>query len=208
MTAFFINLSHFLIKTFGIVFENFEYQTIKNTIMKKFILSLIITISGIVGLNAQSGTFEVGPYLGAPIGDADGYNFNTGATFAYYFNVIPKLKVGPLIGVDQFFGKEENGWDYPDVTFLPLAASAKFNFTERFYAGLDLGYAIGLSDGAGDGGLLARPQIGISLPIVDLYGYYKSINFSVDEPGDWDSPGDWDDDWNLGSIGVGAAFKF
>ena len=173
--------------------------------MKKIILTVIVTIVGIVGLDAQEGTFEVGPYLGAPVGDSDGYNFNTGATFAYYFNVIPKLKVGPMVGVDHFFGKEENGWDYPDATFLPIAASAKFNFTDRFYAGLDLGYAIGVSDAAGDGGFLARPQIGFSLPMVDLYGYYKSINYSWDPE---DGPDEWNDKWNLGSIGVGAAFKF
>lgn len=176
--------------------------------MKKLIFTAAIAVFGLIGVNAQSGSFEVGPYIGAPVGNADGFGFNAGALFGYYVEVIPRLKVGGVVGLDQFFGKNENGWDYADATFLPIAASAKFNITDKFFAGLDLGYAIGLTDGAGDGGFLARPRIGFSLPIVDIYAFYKTINFSVDEPGDWNSPEDWDDSWNVGSVGVGAAFKF
>lgn len=83
------------------------------------------------------------------------------------------------------------------------ATSAKYSFGQLFVGG-DLGYAIGVSDAAGDGGFLARPRFGFSLPIVDLYGYYKAINYH------WDGPGDhhWDEKHTLGSVGVGAAFKF
>ena len=176
--------------------------------MKKLLFTAAIAVLGFVGVKAQSGNFEVSPYIGVPVGDSNGFGFNAGALFGYYFEVIPRLKVGGTIGLDQFFGKNKNGWDYADATFLPLAASAKFNITERFFAGLDLGYAFGITDAAGDGGFLARPRIGVSLPIVDVYAFYKTINFSVDEPGDWDSPHDWNDNWNVGSVGVGAAFKF
>lgn len=178
--------------------------------MKKLFLTTVIAILGLVGAHAQNGSFEVGPYLGAPVGDADGLSFNAGATFAYYFEVIPRLKVGGLIGIDHFFGKDYDWgnatYESDGATFIPLAASAKFNITSRFFAGLDLGYAIGVSDGAGDGGFLARPRIGFSLPIVDLYGYYKSINYSWDGPDG--HPEDWDNGFNVGSVGVGAAFKF
>lgn len=177
--------------------------------MKKIIFTALVSVIGLVGLNAQSGSFEVGPYLGAPIGDSDGLSFNTGATFAYYINVIPNLKVGGLLGVDHFFGKEyERGnirYKADGATFIPIAASAKFNITPQFFAGLDLGYAVGLNDEAGDGGFLARPRVGFSLPVVDIYGYYKAINYSWDGPA---GPDNWEDDYNLGSIGVGAAFKF
>lgn len=174
--------------------------------MKKLFLTAAFAVFGLTALNAQ---FEAGPYLGAAVGDGDAHNLNVGATFAYYVPIVDGLKIGGITGVDHFFGKDENGWDWPDATFLPLAASAKYNITPKFFVGLDLGYAIGISDGAGDGGFLARPNIGFSLPIVDLYGYYKTINYSWDDPGDdWNGPGDWDDSWNLGSIGVGAAFKF
>lgn len=176
--------------------------------MKKMILAVFISMMGIAGLQAQNGSWEIGPYLGAPVGDADASSFNTGATFAYYVDLAPKWKLGGLVAIDHFFGKEyswgNNTYKSDGATFIPITASAKFQINEKLFAGLDLGYAIGVSDGAGDGGFLARPRFGFSLPIVDLYGYYKAINYNWDGPG---GPGDWDDSYNLGSVGVGAAFK-
>lgn len=177
--------------------------------MKKLVMLGIILILGSTAANAQNGSFEVGPYLGAPIGDADGASFNAGANFTYYFQVIPKLKVGGSAGVDHFFGKEYEEYGYhfdkKDATFIPIAASAKFDITSRFFAGLDLGYAIGVSDAAGDGGFMARPRVGFSLPLLDVYAYYKSISYAYDWGDDIDG---WDDSFTLGSIGVGASFKF
>ena len=167
--------------------------------MKKVLGVAAIAVLGLTGLNAQ---FEAGPYLGAAVGDGD-HGLNIGATFAYYVPVAEKFKVGGITGIDQYFGND----DWPDATFLPIAASAKFNVTPRLFIGLDLGYAIGLTDGAGDGGFLAKPNFGFSLPVVDLYAYFKNISYSWDEPNPGSNP-DWDDSWNLGSVGVGAAFKF
>ncbi len=177
--------------------------------MKKLVLVLTLTFLSLTSATAQNGSMEVSPYLGAPVGDAEPFGFNAGATFAYYFDVIPRLKVGGLVGVDHFFGRDYryrgNDFDKADATFIPIAASAKFNITDRLFAGLDLGYAIGVSDAAGDGGFLARPRFGFSFPIVDIYGYYKAINYRWDPN---DGPENWDDKYNLGSVGVGAAFKF
>lgn len=174
--------------------------------MKKFLLSAAIAVFGLMGVNAQ---FEVGPYVGVPIGDADGFGFNAGATFGYYYEVIPRLKVGGILGVDHFFGKEyEDGgftYDANDATFIPIAASAKFNITDKFFAGLELGYAIGVTDAAGDGGFLYRPRVGLSLPMIDVYAFYKGISYSYDVTYDW---GYYDYSWNTGSIGAGAAFRF
>lgn len=164
--------------------------------MKKMFLTAAFAVLGLGGLNAQ---FEAGPYMGAAVGDGD-HGFNLGGTFAYYVPVVDGLRLGGITGIDQFFGND----DWPDATFLPLAASAKYNITPRFFVGLDLGYAIGISDAAGDGGFMARPNIGFTLSVLDLYAYYKSISYSWD-PG----PGpDWDNNWNLGSVGVGVAFRF
>lgn len=175
--------------------------------MRNMILAAFISIMGFAGLQAQNGSWEIGPYLGAPVGDAEAYSFNTGATFAYYVNLAPKWQLGGLVAVDHFFGKEyrwANNVYKQDATFIPITVSSKFQITPQLFAGLDLGYAIGVSDGAGDGGFLARPRFGFSLPIVDLFGYYKSINYNWDGP---DGPGDWDERYSLGSVGVGAAFK-
>lgn len=180
--------------------------------MKKLLLSAAVAVFGFMGANAQ---IEAGAYVGLPVGDSDGFSFNAGATFGYYFEVVPsKLKVGGVTGVDHFFGKEYDFGtvtvDGEDATFIPIAASAKFNFTEKFFAGLELGYAIGVSDGAGDGGFLARPRVGMSLPMIDVFLFYKHINFAYsDDYWDWTDDGyDWDTNWTLGSIGVGANFRF
>lgn len=174
--------------------------------MKKLLLSTAIAVFGLMGVNAQ---MEAGPYLGLPIGDADGFAFNAGATFGYYYEVIPRLKVGGIVGVDHFFGKEyeEGGFTYDanDATFIPIAASAKFNITDKFFAGLELGYAIGVTDAAGDGGFLYRPRVGFSLPLIDVFAFYKGINYSYDI--DY-GLGSTNYTWNTGSVGVGAAFKF
>src|SRR5690606_13553626 len=173
--------------------------------MSKIIFTVLLSVIGLSGVNAQSGNFEVGPYLGPAIGEGgDAYNLNVGATFAYYVPVIDGLKVGGITGLDHYFGKDYRGWDIPDATFIPIAASAKYNFIPKLYVGLDLGFAIGLSDGS-KGGFYGRPSFGFSLPVVDLYAYYKSINNSWEPE---DGPGDWDNKWNVGSVGVGAAFKF
>ena len=123
--------------------------------------------------------------------------------------------------MDHFFGKEYdfyNGIDNTSrdgdgATFIPIAASAKFNFTDRFFAGLDLGYAIAISNDT-NGGLYVRPRVGMSLPMVDVYLFYKGIN-SVYSSGywtdwddeDWDAS-NWDDNLYLGTLGLGAAFRF
>ena len=184
--------------------------------MKKTLLAFAIAAFGLTGLNAQNTSMEAGPYLGLPVGDSDGFSFNAGATFGYYFDLIPdRLKVGGVVGVDHFFGKEYDlgnaTIDGEDATFVPIAASGKFNFTEKFFVGLELGYAIGVSDGAGKGGFLARPRVGMALPMIDLFLFYKHINFAYSDDY-WDNwYGDgyyWDTNWTIGSVGIGANFRF
>lgn len=74
--------------------------------MRKFLLATAFAVLGFMGVQAQNTSMEAGPYLGIPVGDSDGFSFNAGATFGYYFNVIPnRLKVGGVVGIDHFFGK-------------------------------------------------------------------------------------------------------
>lgn len=65
---------------------------------------------------------------------------------------------------------KKNGWPFVDphknlstsVSFLPIAAAARFNITDEFVAGLDLGYAASLAKN-GVGGLYFRPLLGYEL---------------------------------------------
>jgi len=183
--------------------------------MKKLLFSAAIAVFGLVGANAQDSGFEAGAYVGIPVADVgDGTSLNIGATVGYYFEVIENLKVGGVIGYDHFIGKDEDidtgmgvmTLDGVDAGFIPIAASAKYNFTDNFFAGLDLGYAIGVSDGAGDGGFLYKPRVGYSTERVDLYAFYKGISYKYNFDYGYGLSGSTTS--TAGSVGVGAAFKF
>lgn len=49
-----------------------------------------------------------------------------------------------------------------EVQFLPIAASGRFNASEDFSIGADLGYALGINEG-NDGGFYYRPIVGYNL---------------------------------------------
>lgn len=174
--------------------------------MKKILLSAALAVLGLVSTNAQDSGFEAGLYVGVPVADiGDGTSVNIGATAGYYFEVIENLKVGGIVGYDHFLVKSDyKDLGAKDVGFIPIAASAKYNFVESFFAGLDLGYAIGASEG-NDGGFLYRPRVGWSTSMVDVYAFYKGISNkeSVEVMGVKSSVSS-----TAGSVGVGAAFKF
>lgn len=182
--------------------------------MKKLIFSAALAACGLFVGNAQDSGFEAGAYVGIPVADvSDGTSFNIGVTAAYYFNVAEGFKLGGLLGYDHFIGKDEDintGFgtvtvEGEDAGFIPIAASAKYNFTENFFVGADLGYAIGITDGAGDGGFLYRPRVGYSTSMVDIYAFYKGISYKYEETimGVTASA-----NVTAGSVGVGASFKF
>jgi len=182
--------------------------------MKKLLLSAVVAAFGLVGANAQDSGFEAGAYVGIPVADAsDGTSMNVGVTVAYYFEVMENFKVGGLVGYDHFIGKDQDidtGFgtitvDGVDAGFIPIAASAKYSFGS-FFGGLDLGYAIGVSDGAGDGGFLYRPRFGWSSSRVDLYAFYKGISYKYDVPSGLGTTSSVSA--TAGSVGIGAAFKF
>lgn len=183
--------------------------------MKKTILTAAVAVFGLVVANAQDSGFEAGAYVGIPVADvSDGTSINIGATVGYYFEVADGLKIGGITGYDHFIGKEEEMTymgttmtvDGVDAGFIPIAASAKYNFTENFFVGADLGYAIGISDGAGDGGFLYKPRVGWSTSMVDLYAFYKGISYKYDFDYGFGATGSTTA--TAGSVGIGAAFKF
>ncbi len=138
--------------------------------MKKLLLVVVFTIFGFVGSYAQS-EFRIGVNAGVPLGDADDIStFNFGADFAYLFGVTDVFSVGPLVGYSHFFGEN----DFEDFSFVPLAASGRFSFSEAFFIGADLGYAIGADDG-NDGGFFYRPKLGYNFGIIALIASYSGI---------------------------------
>lgn len=175
----------------------------------------------------KKNNFEMGFYLGVPIvsdknpyanaewiyeGElSTEYNFNFGVNFAYYFGITDKIKVGILTGYDHFIidASDENieivydeNIPYPDFdaeseSYVPIAVSSKFFFADKFFAGLDLGYAIDLSGDKGAGGFYYRPRVSWSTRVIDFYAFYKGMNFK-----NYGYP------VQLGSAGLGLNFKF
>lgn len=168
--------------------------------MKKLLFSAALAVCTMMGVNAQSTNFEAGAYVGIPIADIkDGSSLNIGVTAAYYWDVVANLKIGAMTGYDLFVAKKVDGYKGDDLGFIPIAASAKYDFG-GFFAGLNLGYAIATNDGL-DGGFLYQPRFGYSGASFDVFGFYKGISSKY-------SYGPYSYTLTVGSIGAGFAYKF
>ena len=133
--------------------------------MKKGVFFILLSVLAFQ-IHAQEG-LKAGINLGLPVGDAgDVSGFSIGIDAMYHWNVTDNFNVGIATGFTNAFGKNiDTGFGnvkIKDVQFLPIAASGRFMPSEEFKVGLDLGYAIGISDG-NDGGLYYRPIVGYNI---------------------------------------------
>ena len=146
--------------------------------MKKSILLAVIAVMTMAAGYSQEGNFAIGVNAGIPVGDMEEFSkFNLGADLAYRFNVSEQFQVGALAGYSHFFGdsgEDETGsWEVDDIQFLPLAGSARVNFSS-FFAGADVGYALGINDG-NDGGFYYRPHAGVNFGKLGVVASYSGI---------------------------------
>lgn len=158
--------------------------------MKKSISLFVIVIMSIYGANAQE--FNLGLNVGLPTGDIkDAYTLNIGVEVNYLWNVSEEFDAGISAGYSHFLGDTIGGFDIEDAGFLPIAAAGRFNVSEDFIIGADLGYAVGISPDGNDGGFYYAPklQYGVSetLDIVLAYkgisvdgGTFSSINLGIE----------------------------
>ena len=147
--------------------------------MKKVLLVAIFAIFGLSTVNAQ-GVFNGGINIGIPSGDADNVSsFVLGGELNYMFPVSEGFTLGPSVAVSHFFGKEVTvlGTTFKqDATFLPIAGAARFNVSDSFVLGGDIGYALGLDSG-NDGGFYYRPVIGYKIgDTTQLNVSYSNVN--------------------------------
>ena len=110
--------------------------------------------------------------IGLPVGDVSDF---TGIAYGieanYLFSVSDQFEVGPSVSLAGYTGKDyENTFAGVTVeiegegfTYLPIAAAARFNASEQFTVGLDLGYAIGISPDGNEGGFHYRPLVGYNI---------------------------------------------
>lgn len=152
--------------------------------MKKLLLMAVIAVFGFTAAaqdssSADGGGFNVGINLGLPIGDAgDFYTFNVTLDLSYLWEVSEKFGAGIATGYSHSFGDsidlgEIGSIDVDDAGFIPIAGAARFNVSDKFILGADLGYAIGVSPSGNDGGFYYSPrlQYGVSESLDIVFAY-------------------------------------
>ncbi|PQJ73336.1 hypothetical protein [Polaribacter butkevichii] len=136
--------------------------------MKKLMVVAFLAIMSVSSVNAQEGVLNGGLNIGIPTGDAnDFYGLTLGAELNYMFPVAEGFTLGPSVQYSHFFGKDVDVFggesiEVSDASFLPISGAARFNVSEKFILGANLGYAIGLSDDL-DGGFYYRPVVGYKI---------------------------------------------
>lgn len=178
--------------------------------MKKALLSAVAVL-GFVFANAQETTMKIGAHVGMPMGDAkDAVVLNAGADFTYLWEVADNFKAGFGTGISAYMPKEQEITTYnfdPNTfalvtstqkvkgdtsLFIPINGTAEYSFTENIFAGVDLGYAIGIAPDGVEGGLLYQPKVGYQTEKFDVFVGYKNIA---------------QDGFTISSINVGFAYK-
>tara|TARA_R110002074_G_scaffold349397_1_gene519916 strand:- start:79759 stop:80319 length:561 start_codon:yes stop_codon:yes gene_type:complete len=157
-------------------------------IMKKVLLLVFIAVTGFTA-NAQ---FTAGVSGGLPVGDSgDVATFAIAVDLGYLFEISDSFSAGPTLGVQHNFGKEyelDTGVgtvtiDGEDATFLPIAAAARFNVSDAFSLGADLGYAVGLAPDGNDGGFYYAPRAAYSVSdLIDIVLGYRGVSL---DGGSW-----------------------
>ena len=165
--------------------------------MKKLALFVCLAFIGL-STYAQN-EIKGGINFGLPVGDAgDVATFNLSVDFSYLFEVADQVQVGPTIGYSHSFGESIDlpivgSVDIDDIQFIPIAATGHYNFTDQFWFGLDLGYAIGVNDG-NDGGFYWSPRFAYGVTErIDILAAFRSVSA---------------DGGSFDVISLGAEFKF
>ncbi|HPF96717.1 MAG TPA: hypothetical protein PLZ00_04795, partial [Mangrovimonas sp.] len=80
----------------------------------------------------------------------------------------------PATGFGHSFGKDYYG-SKQDFQYIPIAGAGRFNINEKMAAGIDAGYAVGISDN-NDGGFYFRPIFGYNITeMIQLNASYIGI---------------------------------
>lgn len=156
--------------------------------MKKLIM---IAAMAVFGLSSAQEGFKLGAHIGVPVADAgDVSSFNLGLDAAYMWNVAPSFDLGIASGYTHFIGKSNNGYNFDDFGFIPIAASGKYRFSgSPVSLGLDLGYGISTNDDI-DGGLYYQPKVAYNFSQGELYLGYQGVS----------------NDFSVGSVNLGYNF--
>lgn len=110
-------------------------------------------------MTSTAQNFSVGLSGGLPSGDAsDLYTFSLILDASVHWEVGEAFNAGLAAAYINGFGDSASSVDIEDIGFIPLAASGRYMISEQFSLGADVGYAIGISPDANDGGLYYAPK--------------------------------------------------
>ncbi|SOC81259.1 hypothetical protein SAMN06296241_2833 [Salinimicrobium sediminis] len=142
-------------------------------------LLCILFLFSAVTVSAQTTDFKLGAHAGLPVGDMnEAYSYNAGANLSYMVGIAGLVEFGALVGYMHYFedsGKEGDlSWEGNDASYIPMAGSGRIDMGPVF-AGMDIGYALGLNEG-NDGGFFYRPKIGFGFLGLTFVGSYSGIS--------------------------------
>jgi hypothetical protein len=148
--------------------------------MKKLILSAM-AVCAFGFASAQEGGFRAGINVGMPMGDtSDVASLAIGAEIGYLWEVADGFKAGASVGYLTFMAKEIDTplgkYTPDDAAFLPIVATGQYSFTDNIFAGLDLGYAMGMAPEGNDGGMLYQPKVGYQTETFEVFLGYRGIS--------------------------------
>lgn len=151
--------------------------------------------------NAQ---FYAGVGGGLPVGDANTFGtFGIAVDLGYLFDITEIISVGPVTGLSHTFTETYNygngvEYDPDDATFVIVGGGGRFYFAD-FYAGADLGYAVGVVDGY-DGGFYFSPRFAYKpLDFMAIVAAYRGVFQSA---GNIDGVPVSTGNWSLFTVGV------
>jgi len=145
-------------------------------------LFFVTALAGILGFsttNAQTkdvamtgSKIGIGAEFAFPTGDfGKAYDFGYGGSLQFQTPIANKLNFTATGGYLNFQGKENivvNGvtGTLPDYGVIPLKVGARYFIAENFYAGGELGAAIGTGSGS-ETAFVYTPHIGVEFPVAD-----------------------------------------
>ncbi|MHA4894763.1 hypothetical protein ACXZ1K_08430 [Pedobacter sp. PWIIR3] len=147
--------------------------------MKRLLLTTAIAgILGFSSVNAQTkdvamtgSKIGIGAEFAFPTGNfGDAFDLGYGGSLQFQTPIANKLNFIATGGYLNFTGKDIPGTGgtvkVADFGVVPLKVGARYFLTENFYAGGELGAAIGTSKGS-ETAFIYTPHIGVEFPVAD-----------------------------------------
>lgn len=146
--------------------------------MKKILFFAGVLFISFGSVSAQEQQMKFGGNIALPVGDLGSFSsIGLQANLSYLFTIEEHLQAGPV--VELFYYKTKK--HFKDFLVLPLGGEARYNIDD-FFAGIHLGYGIGIAPKGNDGGFYYRPKVGYHLgnPDMAITVSYSGITNSGD----------------------------